>query len=259
MLILRTTASRQLFIFSFVDTQGGERLVDSWSRWTFSEGCGDIVSLSVLKDTLRILFVRPSTEFGSLLVTDTIDLTAGPETVHLDSQANPGLNPPGNGMEWCAYSGSAAPERAWFGREDPDYLALWDEFGTDFGQTFIGFPFESSAALTSPFVKDREGRAILLGTLTVSQLLLSVTDSVGLSLDIESPYGNFRSADWRGRVMSTPGYSAPRNTLQTAVVPAPVGRETRDYTAVIRSVRWLPLTVTSVEWIGQYFNKTRRI
>lgn len=46
---------------------------------------------------------------------------------------------------------------------------------------------------------------------------------------------------------------------ETATLTVPVGREARDYRLTVGTYLWAPLTITTVEWVGQYFNRTRRV
>ena len=39
----------------------------------------------------------------------------------------------------------------------------------------------------------------------------------------------------------------------------PVGKETTEYTALLKARTWLPLNITSIEWVGQSFNNTQRL
>ncbi|MCK4161703.1 hypothetical protein HFK89_04420 [Ralstonia pseudosolanacearum] len=39
----------------------------------------------------------------------------------------------------------------------------------------------------------------------------------------------------------------------------PAGRSNMEHTVKLQSVRWLPLTITAMEWVGQFFNNARRV
>jgi hypothetical protein len=39
----------------------------------------------------------------------------------------------------------------------------------------------------------------------------------------------------------------------------PIALETRDYKLTLRARTWLPLTITTLEWVGQWFNRTQRV
>lgn len=263
-IVVRTTEPRKLYVFKFLDTLGGERLLDSWSRWTFHEGCGEVVAISTWKDSLRVLFASesslPAEPPAVRLVWSRIDIE-NPDTTrpHLDSSQDylPGEPINLNGQS-AVYTGAAAPSRRWHGRDDGRADLLWEEFGED-PNTVLGYQFPSAVTLTSPYMRDRQDRPILAGDLTVSYLNVGVSDAGACKIDVSSPYGSFTAEEWHGRVLMSPSITTPEISLQTTSILAPVELETRDYAATISAVKWLPLTVTSVEWVGQYFNRIRRV
>ena len=76
-------------------------------------------------------------------------------------------------------------------------------------------------------------------------------------MDVATPYGNSTALDYTGLTFgqAVVGHLMPRNGVQRAVI----GREVRDYEATISSKLWQPLAITSIDWIGQYMNNTRRV
>lgn len=256
-IILRTSGYEGLVLFRYIDSGQG-RVLDSWSRWEFAPGCGRIVAVSTYRERLRIMWAREVS--GTVrFVVDEVPLTPGLlSRPYLDSMTpSTSVRPAGElPLLHCANGASPVPTQAWQGRVDSDTAALAASVGL--ADTFaVGFPFESATTLTSPRIRDRDGLSITAGRLTVNSLSIGYRDSIGMIVDVATPYGDFRSVDYNGlRVgLSTLDHLEPT----TGKLRATIGRETRDYLATIRSRNWLPLALTHIEWNGQFLNNTRRV
>lgn len=112
--------------------------------------------------------------------------------------------------------------------------------------------------MTSPYIRDRDDKIILDARLTVSKLVVSLSNSAAMIAELTTTRGEtwvpakswtYRSAGaW---VLNTQGIA------EEATVTVPVMKENKTYRARISSRSWLPMTVASVEWSGQAFTSRR--
>jgi hypothetical protein len=255
-LLVRTSTANTVFAYAFMDDQG-RRVFDSWSRWTFDENCGTLAGLSTFKDSPRFVFARADIA-GAVLLLGEIDLTdTTNELPHLDLWHYDG-DFPGNVNEQVAFTGAAAPERAWFGRTDGDTVALIAEFGND-DEIVRGFPIPAVVRPTSPTLKDAEGRPLAAGSLIVTSVQIDVSDSGGMSVTTELPWATQPGLAWNGRILGQGGNLVGRRTLRKDSPQVLVGQDADSYVLRIESVDWHPLTITGLHWKGQYFKRSRSV
>lgn len=258
--VVKTTGSDAVYVFRYIDS-AQERLLDSWSRWTFAPGAGRVIALSTLGDRLRILYARTGT--GQLrIAVDEFSLVPGKiGRPYLDSASEvalPARSADAANMH-CAYGAAPTPLASWQGTQVvtvDEVDKLRTEVGTHAG-LYVGFPFTSSTRLTSPFPRDSNDAPIVTGRTTISALVLAYASSIGMRVDVTTPYGDSVALDYTGLTFGQAyvGHLTPRNGVQRVIV----GREVRDYEATISSKLWHPLAITSIDWVGQYMNNTRRV
>lgn len=256
-LVVKATGSNDLLVYRFIDN-GQERVLDSWSRWRFHPDLGQVAGLGVVGDRLRILFAR---QFGDTLKlsVDEAQLTVGQvRAPYLDSRTAGDAARETHASMQMAFGDVGVAERNWQGTTTLSGTAqLLADVGGSAADTVMGYPMESSVTLTSPFPRDSNDSPIVTGRTTVSALVVAYARSGGMLVDVVSAYGTQTVVDFNGITIgqSNIGWVVPSNGTQRAVI----GREVREYEAVVRSRSWLPLAVTSIDWVGQYFNNTRRV
>ena len=257
-LLIRTSTPNTLYTFAYMDGPDRGRLFDSWSRWTFDAGCGQLAGVSMWKDSPRVYFVR--SQGGTLrLSVNEIDLTDTSDTLpHLDSWYYHGTFAV-SGDEHCAFAGDAAPERRWFGREDADVAALNAEFGTEPEHLVLGYPVGGLVRLTSPQVMSQDGKPTANGRLVVTAVVLDLANSGGMLATTELDWGNQPGLSWNGRILGQPGNLVARRTLRDDSPSVFIGQDATNYVLRIQAVDWRPLTITGVHWKGQYFKRTRSV
>jgi len=147
-------------------------------------------------------------------------------------------------------------------QSDPDYKQALTRLIADYptvveADVVAGVQFSSSVSLTSPFRRDQNGVAVTTGRLVVGRIDVSYRNTSGMVVDVETPIGTTRALTFSGRIMgsASASYAVP---VGTGSVPAFIGRESRGYTATIASRDWKPLTITAIEYTGQYFFNARR-
>jgi len=128
--------------------------------------------------------------------------------------------------------------------------------GTD---GWVGIVSEASVTPTNPFIKDRAGSPILDGRLTLGRVRISVANTGGLYVDVTSSQGTKTVTDFNGRILGDASNKIGYQPVVTTAVYGNVGKEIRQCSYKIKSRTWLPLTITALEWVGQYFNNTKRV
>jgi hypothetical protein len=107
-------------------------------------------------------------------------------------------------------------------------------------------------------MRDRKEVAIVSGRLTITKIDVSYRDTTSLTADVLTAYSNDVALAFNGRVLGAANNVVGIKPVSRGSVPILIGREVREYTLTIRSKDWDPLTITGIEWTGQYFYNTRR-
>lgn len=276
-LFLRTDGARNtLYTYAYLDTAtGSERLFDSWSKWVWNTKLGDIIGISrdvgdILVYLLRHGIDRDGNEkvwvAAELFVLDT-SLSPRPYMDSLrvsDLVLTPGANAfvnPASDLSNDAYIayGYDAGVNALLGSPMSDASAFVTQYPTAPLNAWIGIHYDAYATPTNPYIRDSKGNAIVNGLLTVGQLSISVADTAGLSLVVTSFGTSDTVADFSGRVLGQSVNLIGQQPVVATTVTGLVGSETRQFSYTLRAKNFLPLTVTAIEWVGQYFNNTRRV
>lgn len=263
-LFVRTNGSQNsLYTFSYLDKQDGRKM-DSWSRWDFNTSLGAILGMSVVPDGVIVVTLRLASDNTWYTVADFCPVTPGlSDRPYLDSQ-----------MEWSLVSGGTKSlkigsgatfaaafdnrsERRFTGALLPDVAALQASYPGEPGLV-VGALQDSSVTLTNPFMRDQKSKAILSGRLTITRLLLAFKESIGFTWLLNYRNQVTSENSFNGRVLGDPGNVVGVEPISTGQKSIPVGRETRDYTLTIKARKWHPLTITAIEWVGQFFNRVQR-
>lgn len=140
-----------------------------------------------------------------------------------------------------------------------DQLAeLTDQITVTPSQLWVGAVSTAYVTPTNPYVRDSNGKAVLSGRLTLNQVKPSVTKTSGLVASVTTVNGDITTTDFGGRVLGLSSNLIARQPSPTTQLTVGVGREVRECSYTFTSKDWLPMTVTAIEWTGQYFNRVRR-
>jgi hypothetical protein len=267
-LFVRTDAEDHAFwVYSYLDSAGNdERLFDAWHKWTFHPTMGYILGMCAKDGDLYVSTVRQTNTSEVRIYTDIFTLNTDVPGCHLDGQQpfTPVDIPAGNparSILQTVYNQSAG--RYWMAGDSwLNSTALRNQVGLDQDPNLvIGYPFDSYVVLTNPYMRDRDGKAILDARLTLGNLNATLFESSALNVSIQ----DLVDADntdfvptlkWVARAAN----SWVLNTQQvadTATVVAGVYKEIRDCKVKLASRSWLPLTISSIEWQGQFFTRRR--
>ena len=273
--LLRTTERNTVYTYAYLDSpQGTERLFDAWSKWTWNAAIGNMVGITKKNTDLSILTVRKGKDAAGVesifMVMDKFVLdTALSSMPYLDSlrpwagvtagSNNRSINPLSalNGAAAVAFDtrSSYGP----LGSSWEDKATFLESYEDDVSRMYAGIEFPACTAPTNPYMTDRNGKAIVSGRLTLSRIAVSIADSGGLVVDVETPNGTQRTQDFSGRLLGRGTNLLGTQPVVTTDVTAAIGRQNTACKYYLRAKRWLPLTITAIEWTGQYFSNSRRV
>lgn len=254
------------YVYTYLDSmQGGERLFDSWSRWEWDEKLGSCCGLNKYKGDL-LCYTARYTASGLWMVCDkfTFD-TDLPNVPLLDS--------------WRSYNTAAQFPLWWTSAFEPvasiayrnthPYFLLGSSFSkryqnmpgweADAAHMVLGINFTSYCIPTSPFLRDRNDKAIINGRLTLGSMTVSVSNTGGIMGELVLPDRDFTMKAFDGRILTRQSNLAGRAPLVNTTVRIPVYKEIREFKLMLTAVNWLPLTITGMEWLGQWFSTIKRV
>lgn len=257
-----------IYVYSFIDQPGSQqRAFDSWSRWRWSSVVGQVIGITVYKATLYVFTLRTrGAETWVACEQFTMDATLS-DRPYLDMQrrakdymGNVGfLGKTTNSPDAGAVG--AAGSNLFMGAT----LAGFDDFWKDMlgsvpdPNAYVGMQFDSYIVPTQPFTRDQNNNAIVNGRLVVSKYSVSVADTGGMTANLQTSSDERQVFAFNGRLV---GHSNNRPSMQpvtTTVLSVPAGRSNMEHKIKLQSVRWLPMTITAMEWVGQFFNNARRV
>lgn len=269
-LMVRTAgATKTLYVFSYLDIEGQGRVQDAWHKWTYAD---DVIGVTSTKNGPVVFFAVQNPATGANYVVAG-EQTMLPTTIpyldlwRLKAQAGTG-SMPSTGQLGASQLASVASDltgQAWpVEATTPTEPLLVPRVGRVFSSLFVP---------STPIVRDRNDKPIRTGKLTVTRLLASTVESYGVSFICSyRKFANFFFKEFPNRVYG--GRVINQAIVNDTVLPLtvltvgplgtvnaslPVGHNTDDYDATILSRWWLPLRLTDLQWVGQFFNRTQRI
>lgn len=269
-LFVRTAGRRDgVFCFTYLDKDGQGRVQDAWGRWEFNATLGPVIGMSRSPEGLLIYRlqhgIKPTIDgTDTWVVADLCPLTTGLATYpYLDSirpwaqvaADNQAVHSASLGDYKIAFDSTS--EFQFIGDALLSADDLLDEFPDATGPQ-VGAAQVAYFTPTNPYVRDRNDKAILQGELVVSAIDASFTTTSGYSTDIVE--GEVTETHlYNGRTMGDINDEIGREPVTDTLQSIPIGRETRDYVLTIRARDWMPFILTSLAWVGQFFNRTQRI
>ena len=245
MLFVRTDTHRHgLYVYTYLDSQdGGQRLFDAWSRWEWSESLGYIMGLTQKDSDVTVFTLRVNGTQASIVADRFIlsgELSPRP---YLDSLV-PYTGQPVVGDYAAAYGKGS---RAFVQADPSDTAGAW-----------YGANYAASGTPTNPFIRTGSGNVV--GRFTLTKFLIEYRNTGGAEVVLSLP----RRPDavisrYRGALLGYEQDIVGAQPIGSDTVSALVGKEVRDFSYTIRSVRWLPLTVSGIKWQGQWFNNAPHV
>jgi hypothetical protein len=276
-IFLRTDAERNvLYTYSYLDTAtGSERLFDSWSKWKWHALMGDIIGLSKHEGDILAYMVRKGKDKDGVwkvwvacerFVLDT-GLSPYPYMDSLRTTAN-ALAPTADSFLTTASDMMAEGYIAYgsdhtykfLGTDLPHLTTFLAQYPDAPAATWAGVHFDAYVIPTNPYIRDQKtNRAIVNGRLTLGRINVAVADTGGLRITLTTSSQSRDVSDFSGRILGRTTNLVGRQPIVTTNVPAAIGREVRECSYKLSAKTFLPLTVTAIEWTGQYFNNVRRV
>lgn len=274
MLAVRSTnAPHAVYLFSYVDLPDG-RKQDAWFRLEFDPACGHLMGMHATQEGLLLFWARADLVGLTWRVADLLQWSSvGNNKPYLDSMRAwptigswPGANgatqfEPSNpfvmAFDNSPASGSrfllGAPFRA--GNVEYDAMLTLPEASGSMDNVWVGLPYDAYVELTNPYPTDSQGKAITTGRTTVGKLVVNTKDSGGIGWEVTAA-GTTQPGSFTAR--SVGSLQVGKVAVSSSLVSVPIGRETRDYSIRLMARLWYPLKITSIEWVGQSFNRTPR-
>jgi hypothetical protein len=267
------------YVYSYIDSAGSQqRAWDSWSRWEVSPSMGTLVGMTAHRQTLIALFVTPNgavghnTKYSLMAVSFSLDAKQS-GTAYLD-----GLRP------LSQATGSIAvqfPNRATASMWSDCYAAVdvtkpeflfhtpltdWDTFAAPYlakGYTTAnfqtGWDYSSYVTITAPYVRDQNDKAITTGRLTVQRYAVSVTDTAGMDTVLTAAGTDTTVAKFNGRILGWDTDMVGVQPVATTTISVPAGRANTEHRVTFKSRTCLPMSISAIEWVGQFFSNSRRV
>ncbi|KAF1043428.1 MAG: hypothetical protein GAK35_02212 [Herbaspirillum frisingense] len=256
------------YVYSFIDAPGSQqRQFDAWYRWEWSENVGRIVGITSYKSTM----------FAFLLRTDGTDTYFACDQFVMDSSlsAFPYLDAmrsadhlstgtiiaakPDTFMD-VATAIDATQDEFLLGSEFAEYGAFRDDYPTIPDSAFwTGFQYDAYVDLTPPFVRDQNDRAIVNGRLVVNRYSVSVTETAGLDAFLTAVSTTKQVLSFNGRRVGRSNNVVGRQPVTTTSLNVPAGRANTEHSLRLQARLWFPMTISAIEWVGQFFNNARRV
>lgn len=273
MILARTTGNfSRLYSYRYLDAPGqGKRLLDSWSTWEFSPLLGDLVSTAVYKDTALLFFMRTGIDAGGVprtwLAVDRASLLPTLDSKPYLDSARPYSAVIG-GLSTRCWHTQAGLSTA-YDNTTTAYLQGDSELSrvpgmiTEFpaiptSGLWTGTELPSYVELTNPVIRDKKDVAIVGGRLTITKCDVSYRDTAALDAQVITAYSDDVALQFNGRVLGAANNLIGIQPVSRGSVPVMVGREVREYRLRLKSRAWYPMTITGIEWTGQYFYNTSR-
>ena len=274
-ILLRTDGKANgIYLYNYLDSaDGGNREYEAWHRWEWHPSLGQIVGWTFSRGDISIFTVRHGQDWSGnpkwFLVSDKFTLDAKLDNKpYLDSQ-----------RPYTTYI--TEPENEWFTDQVEDaYVAFNDSvrqhlighpldkidqvlqaYPEQEGALEIGIGFEAWFSPTNPYMRDRQGKAIIDARTVISQFVVSCADTAAVEATIHTKakpegylagYSNGRDL---GRLVAELGIQP----ISSGKFQFIVGRENNEFEYRVKAVKWFPFNVTGITWIGQFFSRTNRV
>lgn len=255
-ILVRTDASRNgLYIYNHLDRPNGERVLDAWHRWYWDPLVGSLCGLSSNGDGhFYAYMIRQGADGSAWLACERFTMASRKSSY--------------------PYLDALRPQEVHGSLADKDPTRLAQAFGAGEQQyeghflsdnpdpapgAYIGVSFKAGVTPTNPFPKDRDGKPISFGRMTLGRVKVTLAETGGCEI-----YSVLRDgapnlvASFSGFSVGMPATALGTQPIVARQVSAYIGGEVRECSYTIAALRWLPITITQIEWTGQLFNSNRR-
>lgn len=261
------TSSDTFYIYQYLDDQGGgNRLYDSWSRWKFASVLGTVCGVSSFQGEVLVYSLRAAGG-RCYIVADKINLTNDTsDKPYMDSlKPYTGLNGWHAQADAAQFSAAVDSTSTYFllGTNLGDVATLIAQLPGVQPAVWVGAVEAGFVQPTNPYYKTFTPgvgyKTVLAGRLTLGNVQPTVLNSGALIGAVQTVNGNDTNLQFQGRLLGrSTNIIAQQPLITGTLAPMAVGREVRECSYTFTSDTWLPMNITAIEWVGQYFNRTRR-
>lgn len=255
MLFVRTSEyGDRIFCFTYFDTQQG-RKQDAWYEWRFVSNLGSVMAINQGTDGPLIFFLK--TEGGSYKVdVHSVPISGGVS----DRPFLDGLRP------WVSGDAPSGMNAAFGNVGNLRYQGLYNPTAAELAElqaqapsetVWLGFPQDGYAVPTNPFAKDDTGKPITIGMTTVSYFVIGFKNTTGFKWELTKQSG-VTQGEFNGRIIGDVENMVGVVPFANGQKAVQILEEVRKFSFKIKTVDWFPLTLSSLEWVGQTFNNVRR-
>lgn len=242
----------RVFLFRFSDTGQG-RTHAAWYSWQFSPQLGKVMGIRPTEDGVLVFFIRQQGGSAYLVAdmcSEAVGLSPRPYLDSLRPLATflSGTVPVSSGW-FAAYS---QPSTRFLIGDSVEALAdLRAAYGD--ANLYVGAEQPTEFEVTPPVPKDRTGNPNRRGVLTVTSVAVDAAESSGLVASTSRWTQNLLvrrvgDASVIGRI--------PVGDWQQVVC---VGQDSKTMALTVRALKWYPLTITGLEYTGQFFDRPPRM
>lgn len=267
-LVIRTKENANGFwTYAYLDSADQtQRLYDSWSKWSFDSNLGQLAGVTGHNGNILALTVRQG-QSGVYLVLDRFYRTARLSAYPYIDSIRPSTNT--TGTIRTGWVGAANTFAVYDSTNDADLFLVGDTLanlasvvalGGGAGNVMLGTGYSSYLEPTSPYVRDQKDKAVLDCRLTLTSFKATFSKTAAVRAYIRGanqPASEQKEIlDWIYR----PAGAWVLNTQQvadTVTIPIHPMREIREFRLRIQARNWLPMTLSSMEWAGQFFTQRR--
>lgn len=279
-----------IYLYQFLDNAQGERLQFSWGAWEWSSTLGTPIGMSadIGGDAIRLYTIAFTNDADGLASGGILAMScsARPDPTGLpyldcmipavEAEDDPLLGTHAgetiDAVRFTAFGAQGSYDEIpssldadRFGEiEDADYTVgdkpaqevdpnRWAGVQGGYSQALAAYPellptntwtgvaYPAYVDLTNPQVRDRDGNARTLGRLTLTKLRLTLTRTAGVR------------AVWRDRTSQKESFIQEDGYIRKQYVNVWVGRDVNNVQVRIEALKWLPLTISAIEFQGQWF------
>lgn len=266
--LLRTTEQYTgFYVYTYLDSmQGGQRMFDSWSTWMWDEALGYCAGISKYQGEILCYTLRTNPTWTGMVCDRFTFDTELSDYPYLDSWrpmqswvANKQDLLPQYFQKKLSVAYTSGHNYYFMGSPYENLDNNMPGWETDVASLNIGVNFPAFFTPTSPYLRDKNEKAILNGRLTISRINVSVSDTGALEGTLELGDREVPLPGFGGRILTRRGNYVGRQPIVETSVIMPVYKEIREYKLKLMAKDWLPLTVTGVEWVGQWFSRVKRV
>jgi len=264
-LIVRTDADpKVVYIYEYI-WLNGQKVQTSWSRWSFAFD----VEHMFFVDSLLYLVQKQgnSYQLHTLDLDDTSDVGVQ-YRVYLDHKikrdsVDTEFEVPytvDDIANYVAVQGAGCPNpglRAPIQGIAGNTVTLADDLNG--GTIYFGRRYLSRYIPTTPYVRDQNGVKVGSGTLIIKQYTVHFDDTGFFRVVITDSYGYTASVTYNGRTLGAPTNLIGRPVVLSGAFSAPCKKNADTSKIEINTDSHLPMSLTEIEWIGQWRKKGRRI